>query len=184
MTTTDQIKELKRQIKNTHARFVYAGKKPRRNPVYEGAAIGLRGDCQEDGNRFAIRQQSPTITDMSTPPALSRAYGTSRQRTAQLVAQYGIEIMSDPDRLFETLLLGVATKLRAMLADPARRVEIHRLLRTQNEIPKLRAIVAEHRAAVEAQRTAIREARATIAEHRAVIRTTFNGIRKLTASIK
>ena len=101
MTAKTEIKELKRQIKNAHARFVYAGKKPRRNPVFEGAAIGLTltpFDIRSQSNTIRYRHMKPTYED------LSKIYGVTRQRVHQLGQTWGREILLNPDMLARVLI--------------------------------------------------------------------------------
>jgi hypothetical protein len=50
---------------------------------------------------------------------LARPYGITRQRAAQLVARYGWDVVSNPNRLFEKLLDAPASSgLRTRLACP------------------------------------------------------------------
>jgi len=152
--------------------------------VMEAAAAGLSGECQTNDGRFAIRRQSRTIAAMTaTPPAIVRAYRLSRQRVQQLVNQYSLELVSDPDKFFKTLLKGPSSKLRTALSDPARRAEICQRIEAQVEIPRLRSVIGELRQAIGPHEKTIAEQRDAIHQLRASISTHHKQIGRLIASL-
>ena len=122
-TTKNEIKELRRRIKNAHARFIHAGKKPRRNPVFEGAAIGFAPtpfDIRAGSNIFRYRHMKPSLE------SLAEIYPCSRQRLHQLAQTWGREILCDPEMLARVLTKQAQQKtpLLTALADPAERQRI------------------------------------------------------------
>ncbi|MEI7956956.1 MAG: hypothetical protein WCJ66_17470 [Verrucomicrobiota bacterium] len=86
------------------------------------------------------------------PPPLSlQAVATayqihSRQRAFQLIEKFGIETMSNPDKLLAVLLdKGVSSVLRTKLCDPAQLAEIKRKLEVLTLIAKHEAAIATYR---------------------------------------
>ena len=61
---------------------------------------------------------------------VAAAYAVTRQRAAQLVAEFGWEVTISPELLFRELLDRRATPLRAKLADPAFRAAAAKSLAT------------------------------------------------------
>ena len=73
---------------------------------------------------FDIRATAGKLSDMRSPRHLfsynyvAAAYAVTRQRAAQLVAEFGWHTATSPELLFRELLDRRATPLRAKLADP------------------------------------------------------------------
>jgi hypothetical protein len=118
-----------------------------------------------------------------TQPQLTRAYRMKRQRIPQLIKQFGIETVSDPDKLLKALSLGRASKLKRTLSDPSRRKEIRDRLAAQAKIPELRAEITNIRAGKSEHIQAIRQHFQALASTRKQISIKHKHVRNIIAEL-
>jgi hypothetical protein len=116
-------------------------------------------------------------------PQLSRAYQLTRQRIAQLVLQYGIEAVGDPNKLYKILAGRSASRLKHALSDPARRKLIQQRLSAQVEIPELRGQIADLRVERRKHLDVIANNFQAIAGIRAGISIKYRRIKKIIAEL-
>jgi hypothetical protein len=105
MNTTEQIKELRRLLRNTIARSRYlAAKPPPKNAVFAAAAKAWLPTA------FDIRPREIILAGVDgkhlSLATLGRCYGISRQRAFQLAQQFGREKLAYPAELREVLQRG------------------------------------------------------------------------------